>query len=383
MRLVLRSSLSLLALALAGCGGKQPREVQADEGPIVAVQTITAQRTDWPAIYEATGTVRARTAAQITSRLMAYVREVRVRVGDHVSTGQTLVVLDARDLEARRRQAESARMEASSSAAEADHAIASAQAGLELATVTFNRMKDLHDKKSLSEQEFDEANTRLKLARANLEMAQSRRQQVAARIAQTEDEVKSAEIAAGYAVIAAPFAGVVTEKPVEPGNMAVPGTPLMTVEQGGGYRLEAAVEESNLAKVRRGQPVTVRLDALPGDIKGTVGEIVPAVDPAARSFVVKIDLPSSPLLRTGQFGRARFEFGNRSVVAIPADAAQERGQIQWVYTIDAGRARTRMVTMGGRAGGRAEVLSGLSEGERLIFPADAALRDGLRVEVRP
>src|SRR6516165_8802144 len=169
----MRVLLVLPLLVLAGWGRKNASEVKADEGPVIAVKTIAAQKTDWPAIYEATGTVRARTAAQITSRLMAYVREVRVRVGDHVNAGQTLVVLDARDLEARRRQAESARMEASSSAAEADHAIASAQAGLELATVTFNRMKDLHDKKSLSEQEFDEANTRLKLARANLEMAQS------------------------------------------------------------------------------------------------------------------------------------------------------------------------------------------------------------------
>jgi RND family efflux transporter MFP subunit len=378
----MRVLLVLPLLVLAGCGGKPPSEVKADEGPVLAVKTVAAQRTDWPAIYEATGTVRARTAAQITSRLMAYVREVRVQVGDHVNAGQTLVVLDARDLEARRRQAESARTEANSAAAEADHAIASAQAGMELANVTFNRMKDLHDKKSLSEQEFDEANTKLKLARANLEMAQSRRQQVAAKIAQSDDEVKSAEIAAGYAIIAAPFAGVVTEKPVEPGNMAVPGTPLMTIEQGGGYRLEAAVEESNLAKVRRGQPVTVQLDAVPGDTKGTVGEIVPAVDPAARSFVVKIDLPSSPLLRTGQFGRARFEFGNRSVVAIPASAVQERGQIQWVYTVDSGRAGTRMVTIGERASGRVEVLSGLSEGERVIFPVEAAVRDGSRVEER-
>jgi RND family efflux transporter MFP subunit len=376
--------LSVLPLlVLAGCGRKDPAEVKADEGPVLAVKTVAAERIDWPVIYEATGTVRARTAAQITSRLMAYVREVRVRVGDHVNAGQTLVVLDARDLETRRRQAESARTEARSAAAEADHAVASAQAGLELATVTFKRMKDLYDKKSLTDQEFDEASTRLKLARANVEMAQSRRQQVAAKIAQTDDEVKSAEITAGFAVIAAPFAGVVTEKPVEPGNMAVPGTALMTIEQSGGYRLEAAVEESNLSRVRRGQPVTVRLDAVSGDIKGTAGEIVPAVDPSARSFVVKIDLPSSPLLRTGQFGRARFEFGSRAAVAIPAGAVQERGQIQWVYSIDAGRARTRMVTIGERAGDRDEVLSGLSEGERLVFPVDAALRDGSRVEVRP
>src|SRR5438270_1162812 len=92
-------SLPVIAVVLAGCGGREAREVKADEGPVLAVKTITAQKTDWPSVYEATGTVRARTVAQITSRLMAYVREVRVRVGDRVNAGQTLVVLDARDLE--------------------------------------------------------------------------------------------------------------------------------------------------------------------------------------------------------------------------------------------------------------------------------------------
>jgi RND family efflux transporter MFP subunit len=383
MRRVLLFVLTTLALAVAGCGGKDVREVKAEEGPVLAVKTVTAQRTDWPAVYEAMGTVRARTTSQITSRVMAYVREVRVRVGDHVSAGQRLVILDARDLDARRSQAESARTEAKSAAAEADNAIASAQANLELATATFKRMKDLYDKKSLSDQEFDEASTRLKLARSNLDMARSRRQQVSAKIAQAEDEVKSADIAAGYAVITAPFAGLVTEKSVEPGNMAVPGVPLMTIEQGAGFRFEAVVEESNLAKVRRGQAVRVQLDSVPGELGGTVSEIVPAVDPAARSFVVKIDLPGSPQLRSGQFGRARFEFGARTVLAIPAAAAQERGQVQWVYTVDGGRARTRMITLGERAAGRAEVLSGLSEGERLVFPVEAGLRDGARIEVRP
>jgi membrane fusion protein, multidrug efflux system len=383
MRICFRFCLPAVLVALAGCGSREPRTAKADEGPAIAVRTIAVQKADWPAAYEATGTVRARTSVQITSRLMAYVREVRVRVGDHVRPGQVLVTLDARDLDARQRQAEAGRTESRSAALEAENAIASARANLELAEATFKRMKDLYDKKSISDQEFDEASTRLKLARANLDMAQSRRQQVTAKIAQADEEVKSAEIMTGYSVVAAPFAGVVTDKPVEPGNLAMSGAPLMTIEQGGGYRLEVAVEESNLSKVKLGQTVPVQLDSTPGEITGRVGEIVPAVDPAARSFTAKIDLPASPQLRSGQFGRARFLIGLRSVVVIPAGAIQERGQIQWVYAVEDGRARTRMVSLGDRSAERAEVLSGLLEGERIVFPVSGALRDGARVEVRP
>ncbi len=381
MRFCTRFCLPALLVALAGCGSQEPRTAKADEGPAIAVSTIAVQKAEWPTVYEVTGTVRARTSVQITSRLMAYVREVRVRVGDRVRAGQILVTLDARDLDARKRQAEAGRTESRSAAGEAENAIASARANLELAESTFKRMKDLYDKKSISDQEFDEATTRVKLARANFDMAQSRRQQVTAKIAQADEDVKSAEIMTGYSVVAAPFAGVVTDKPVEPGILAMPGAALMTIEQGGGYRLEAAVEESNLSKVKPGQSVAVQLDS--SELAGRVGEIVPTVDPAARSFTVKIDLPASPQLRSGQFGRARFEIGRRSVVVVPAGAIQERGQIQWVYAVEGGRARTRMVTLGDRVADRVEVLSGLSEGDRLIFPVSGSLRDGARVEVRP
>lgn len=372
---------AILLLAASGCSPKKSETARAAENAPVRVRTFAVEQQDWPSFYEATGTVRARTSVQVSSRVMAYAREVRVRIGDQVRAGQPLVILDARDLDARRRQAEAGRTEARASAAEADHAIAAAQANLQLAEVTYKRMKDLYDKRSLSDQEFDEASTRVKSARANLEMAQSRRGQVDARIAQAGEEVKSAEIMGGYSVITSPISGVVTEKSVEAGNLATPGAPLMTIEQAGAYRLEAAVEESNLAKVRLGQPVTVVLDALPGEVHGRVSEIVPAVDPASRAFTVKIDLPPSAHLRSGQFGRARFESGRRTAISIPSAAVQEKGQIQWVYAIDGNHARTRMITLGDRRASEVEVLSGLSSGERIVYPVPSAIRDAARVEV--
>ncbi|MCS7316488.1 MAG: efflux RND transporter periplasmic adaptor subunit, partial [Bryobacteraceae bacterium] len=91
--------------------------------------------------------------------------------------------------------------------------------------------------------------------------------------------------------------GLVVEKNVEPGNLAAPGAPLLVVEQEGAYRFEAAVEESRLGTVRAGQSVRVKLDALGRELVGRVAEIVPAVDAAARSFTVKIDLPAAGGLR--------------------------------------------------------------------------------------
>jgi RND family efflux transporter MFP subunit len=379
----MRTILLLSAvLTLAGCGSNQPRRPEAAQAP-ATVSAMTVGEEEWPAVYEAAGSVRARTSAVLSSKVMGYVREVRVRAGDRVREGQTLVVLDVRDLEAGLRQAEAARNEARGALPEVDNAIASARANLELAKVTFGRMKDLFEKRSVSNQEYDEASARFQVAKAAYEMAASRRPQLEAKIAQADQAVQSAQVARGYGQIAAPFAGIITEKTADAGSLASPGVPLLTIEREGAYRLEAAVEESRLGAVKLGQPVTVVLDAFDHPLQGRVAEIAPAMDAAARSFTVKIDLPAAPQLRSGLFGRARFTFGTRRVTAVPSAAVQTRGQLASVLVADAGRARLRLVTLGERRDNRVEALSGLSAGEKVIAPVPAELADGAAVEVRP
>jgi multidrug efflux system membrane fusion protein len=376
--------LVLSALGLVGCSAKAPQDASADpKAAPIAVQAITVAPAGWPSIYEATGTVKARTVAVLSSQVMGHVREVNVRAGDRVREGQVLVVLDARDLEAGYRQAEAARGEARGAIPEADNGIAAAQANLDLAKVTFSRMKDLFEKRSISNQEFDEAAAKLKVAQAGYQMALARRTQLDSKIAQADQAVRSAEILRGYTQIAAPFAGLITEKTVEPGSLAAPGAPLLTLEREGAFRLEASVEESKVAAVRLGQPVTVMLDALGRPIQGRVAEIAPAIDPGARAFIAKIDLPVAPELRSGLYGRAIFSFGTRPVLAVPAAAVTERGQLSSVFVAGAGRAKARFVTLGQKAQDRVEVLSGLDSGERVICPVTAGLSDGASVEVRP
>jgi membrane fusion protein, multidrug efflux system len=374
---------ALGAILLAACGAQPPREARTEvKAAPVAVRTFTAQTAEWPVFYEATGTVRARSAAVISSKVMGYVREVAVRAGDRVRAGQLLVRLDSRDLEAQYLQAEAARNEARSGIAEADSAIAAAKANLELAQVTHKRMSDLFEKRSISSQEFDEAAAKLKVAGAGYEMAVARKTQLASKIAQAEQGFRGAEIMRGYAELAAPVSGVVTEKSVEPGNLATPGAPLLTIEAEGDYRLEAPVEESRLSAISPGQTATVLLDAIGHSLNGRVSEIVPAVDAASRAFTVKIELPPSPLIRSGMFGRAQFALGRRQALSVPAGAVVQRGQLSSLYVADSGVARARLVTLGASLDGRIEVISGLSAGDRVIFPAPEGLADGARVEVR-
>ena len=131
------------AIWLAGCGEAPHEKSEASPAPAVTVATITATNETWPSLYEATGTVRARTSTVISARAMGYVREVKVQTGDRVREGQVLVGLDTRDLDVGSRRAEAAREEVRTAVPEADSAVAAAKANLDLAQVTFGRMQDL------------------------------------------------------------------------------------------------------------------------------------------------------------------------------------------------------------------------------------------------
>jgi len=213
-------------------------------------------------------------------------------------------------------------------------------------------------------------------------MTRGRRAQLDAQAARVQQDIRSTEVARSYAEITAPFAGVVTAKSVDPGVMAVPGAPLLTIERESAYRLEASVDESHLSAIRVGQTVSVKLDGVDRTIDARVSEIVPAVDAASRSYTVKIDLPAVPSLRSGAFGRASFQVGSRSPLTIPASAVTERGQLQSVVVAENGVAHTRLITTGQQSKGQVEVLSGLTAGEMVIFPVPPSLSDGAAVEVR-
>ena len=373
--------LPIPVLLLTSCGSEPARRAAQPQAPAVAVQVVSVTTQDWPTSYEATGTIRARTTATISSKVMGYVQQVSVQVGDRVRQGQELITLDARDLDVSLRRAEAGGAEVQSAIPELENATAAAKANLDLAQTTFKRMEELASKKSISNQELDEASARLKAAQANYDMVRSRRSQINSKMAVVEQEVRAAGIMRDYAKLAAPFSGVVITRTVEPGNLATPGVPLLTIEQDGLYRLEASVDESKLATVRVGQAVEVVLEA-DRKLNARVSEIVPSVDAASRTYIVKLDLPATPQLRTGMFGRAIFPLGMQKVVAVPLAALMERGQLQSVFVVEDGVAHTRLVTTGRRTSGAVEVLSGLNAGEKVVLPVPAGLQDGSRVEVR-
>jgi membrane fusion protein, multidrug efflux system len=389
-------SLVILIVALALSCSKKPESSQPS--PIVSgskIETVQASLVD--DYYEAVGTVRAKNSSAVAAKIMGNIVALHVREGDFVRAGQVLVEIENRDAGIQLQKTRAGVRETQDSLEEVDrniHAAESAHAAAlaneRLAKATFNRYQMLFDRRSVSPQEFDEIRARYEVAKAESERAErmlqvtkARRNQVQARIDQAKADVANAQVYAGYSRIAAPISGVVVAKQADVGSMAMPGTPLLTIEDSSHYQLEASVQESQLGKIQLHDRVRVMIEAV-GDreLAGTVDEIVPAADPASRTYVVKVALPnvSGAQLRTGLYGKAAFVSGQRKVLAIPQVAVVQQGQLTSAFVVDqSGFARLRLVKTGKAYGDRVEVLSGLTEGEQIVSERVAEIRDGTRV----
>jgi multidrug efflux pump subunit AcrA (membrane-fusion protein) len=398
MRLEALLIASVLVLSSVACGRKQ--EAAAERPPLI--QNIKVENVSLALVddyYEAIGSVRTATSAVLSSRIMGSVVTVRAREGDRVRAGQLLVEIDNRDAAAQLLKAQAGLREAQESLEEverstraAESARSAADAQNQLASKTFERYKTLLERRSVSPQEFDEVQAKHRVAEAEAERADrmlqamtARKNTLLARIDQAKADIASAQVYAGYAKISSPINGLVTAKHTDVGQTASPGVPLLTVEDDSLYRLEVSVEESKIGASHRGDEVIVLIDALGGtELNGRVSEIVPAADAASRSFTLKIDLPTGASrmgVRSGMFGRARFGIAQQRALLVPQEAVVQRGQLTALFVVDeSGIAQLRLIKTGKSHAGRVAVLSGLSEGERIVADGVAAVTEGNRVQ---
>lgn len=207
---------------------------------------------------------------------------------------------------------------------------------------------------------------------------------MSAKVAQARGQADAAKAMLAWTRVTAPFAGVIVEKRADAGSMAIPGVPLFVLEDPRRHRIETFVSETYLPLLKKGTTVQVVLDADPGKpFSAVVTEIVPAIDPASRTFAVKADLPAGRA-RSGQSGKVRFAAGKGTVLAVPKRAITRTGGSDGVFTVGArdNVARLSMITLGAEFDDRVEVLSGLADGARVAISSIDKLSDGALVGVR-
>jgi len=352
---------------VAGCAAKEQGQRGAENAPVVrGVATEEVRAVAVADELEAVGTVRARTTAPLAARIAGTVGVIHVREGDRVGRGQLLLTIESAEGNA-------AAAAASAAVEEAQRGVTEARARRQLADATFARYKKLFEEQAVTRQEFDGKSTEMEVAAAGLGRAE-------ARLVQARETARAAGTVAGYTKVTAPVGGIVTAKAVDGGMTVFPGTALLTVEEEGHYRLEVAAPETLAGRVKTGNALRVAIDGVAPGVTGRVAEAAPVVDPASRTFIVKVDI-AGPGLRSGMYGRAFFPVGQRQALLVPRGAVVERGALTSVWVVEGGSiVRMRLVKVGKESGGRVEVLAGLSPGEKIVTGGMEKVTDGVRVE---
>ncbi|MBI5483821.1 MAG: efflux RND transporter periplasmic adaptor subunit [Deltaproteobacteria bacterium] len=366
---LLVSIMLTAAVAVGGCSKKRETETR-EKAPPAVVKGTASETVKISAIaetVEVAGTVRARTSAVVSARIPASVSVLKVREGDRVRKGQLLAQLEALE-----NQANAA--VATAGTDEARQGVEESQSRKKLADATFERYHKLFSERAISRQEFDIKQSEKELAAQALARAE-------ARLKQAEERSKAVSSISDYTRILAPISGIITSKPVGLGGTVFPAQPLMTIEDDSSYLFELAVPESLATSVKPGSPVQVTLDALGSSFEAAIAEIVPAVDPASRTFTAKIALERKGV-KSGMFGRATIGMATAgNGITLPKKALFERGAMAAVWVLDRDNiARMRIIKAGRAVGERLEILSGLSEGERVVVSGVEKISEGVKVE---
>lgn len=374
----------IAAVFLFSACSKEEKPKEAAQGPPVAITAALVKAADVPDDIVSVGTVESKKEAAVSAKVMGVIRQVWVEEGDRVGKGQVLLTIDDADIKAKRREAVQAKAEGVAALAEANAAMDEAKAALENTNVNLGRMKNLYADNAVTKKELDDITTQHSMALAKVGQVAAKKKEVQARIAQANAGISQTDIMLGYTVIRSPISGVVTQKMASAGEMATPGRPLVKVVDGHDLRLVATVNEREVSDLTRGQQLRVSVDALPGtEITGRISDIIPAADPATRSFTVKVDLPQESDLMPGMFGKAYLPVGTRKAVLIPDGALVEREGVKGVFVVTPqGTLRFQAVKTGEKSEGLLEAVTGLSGGETVAVGNLSGLTEGMKVSIK-
>jgi RND family efflux transporter MFP subunit len=299
--------------------------------------TAKAELRDMGEVRRWPGTVAARSVAQVAPKVSARIVEITVKTGDAVKAGQIVARLDPSELQSRTNQARSA--------------LDATQAQAAKAEADLRRTQNLFKQEAATQQ--------------SLEAAQAAARSASARVAEARAAIATTESVLAETVLRAPFDGTVVRRNLEPGDTALPGAALLTVQSGEKLRVEAAIPESCARSLQPGASVRVIWNDTGASAK--VEEIAPAADPQTRTVLVKAGLDNPGAARPGAFVWIEQVCGGRQALLVPAAAISRSGQLESVRLLEQGVAKLRHVRTGKAYQGQVEVLSGLKPGDVVVL----------------
>jgi len=409
-----------LCATIAGCGNKKSASSDTAEQAL-PVTVAVARRGDIAERLSLTGSVAAKQQANISSAITGQVLSVNANVGDRVTAGELIVKIDDSTLRAQLQQNESNLAEARArlaqtqsgavgSAASANANLDSAQVGYQTALANLRRNQQLLRQGYVSQSAVDQAQQQASAAQAQLRSAQVAAQNAqlgGQTVSSAQSDIRSLQAAVGQAaaavqfvqaqiaqtVITAPFNGVLTQRSVDPGALASPGTPLVQVSQLDPVYVNIGIPESDLPYIHAGTEVDISLDSLPGHVwNGTVATVNAATTQGTLSYLARVVLPNQNLvLRAGMVANGAFvKEQRRAVVLVPRAALFQRDSGDAIYVLSKpqgckgcdGNAKAVGVRRGLQTDSETEVSGpGITPGTKVIVQRPDQLKDGSPVSV--
>jgi len=392
--------LCLVLAALVGCSGDKPSAAPpSSAGRRVDVPARQVARSEVVECRSFPAQVESEQSVVLASKLSGTVEAVMAREGDRLAAGAPIMRIDDKDLVSQERG-----LNADREQVVREKQGLAARAGL--AKTTMERLSRLLTQRAVSQEDFDKAKAEYDAVSRQIDAAAAKEQAVAAKLG---------ELAAlrAYTRITAPFDGILARRYVDQGAFVAAGAQLALIDAAsGGFEITAQVDESLLSELRQGQTIIAAVPSLTASpFAVTVSAIVGRVDPQNRTFKLKCALPSpvpeaAGPPRAGMFGRVFVPVRTAKKLLVPAACLTLRGDLPTAFTADAaGTLHLRVVKTGGAflavsfggatyltdseafdPAGRerfVEVISGLSDGEKLACDAGATLRDGDRLSGAP
>jgi HlyD family secretion protein len=368
-------------------------------GPSVDVEQVVRQ--DFVQTVVASGRVETPHRVEVGVTITGVVRRVAVREGDEVKAGDTLLELDPTELRAALDQAQRAAQGASArvrqmqevQAPVAVEAVGQARLRLEGARDALRRSRALFGAGAISAAARDDAERAEQVAdaqlRAAIEQAASARpagseaMATQAALAQAQAGVGVARARLAAMTITAPTGGTVLVRAVEPGDVVQPGRTVMVLSPSGDVQLTLTIDEKQLQLLVPGLAALASADAYPAQrFSAEVASISPGVDAQRGTVTVKLRVSSPPAyLKQDMTVSVDIEIARRSkAVLVPRSAVHDADSLApWVLRVEGRQARRRAVTLGLRSDGLCEVLSGVTEGDRVVPVATTTIVDGARL----
>jgi RND family efflux transporter MFP subunit len=370
--LLSKQSTNLLATAIfitvliVSCSNEKTENSNVPKVIPVKVIVAKADQNDIAGYIQVGGQVEAVQIANISTRVMGYITKVYVKIGDPVKKGQLLFKINSADILARKAQSEAM--------------ITQANAAEQNAQKDYERFSILYKQQSATAKELDNVTLQINAAKAATEAARQMRNEVGSQLS--------------YTNVTAPFEGVVTQKYADAGSMATPGMPVVTIEQANNLQVSAAVGESQISSIKKGDEAALYVKSIQKTIIGHIEQISLSAQSNGGQYLIKISIPDKDKKQVlaGMYVNVTINIKEpkktihqyvKNNIVVPIESIVQKDQLTGLYTIsNLNTALLRWVRLGKVSGKSVEVLSGLSMNETYIVQAEGRLYNGIPVEIK-